>query len=248
MRASNWEDQRSYAERHMTKCFFLLRVEKKMRRLFNTRGESETDPADRSGRNAMGRGPAAQAAPAGPAAAPAGPRKQFVLYLKPNDGPSSQAYRLAVPMLTLIDVVDTRTLKPAEIPPFLKGVPTLLDIAKREAYPGRLCLQILEKLSHRETAVYDADSTMIPQDAYQNSVATQGESGPGPVGQDDGYAPCDFLPSDPTLYQTGRRNKEDVNGIINRMMEERTSDMPAQSTGQPSPAEMSKIMQSMLEA
>ena len=227
--------------------FFFVERGKKMRRLFNTRGESETDPADRSGRSAqapIGRG---FSAPAKPEVA-AGRRKQFVLYLKPNDGPSSQAYRLAVPMLNLIDVVDTRTLKPAEIPPFLKGVPTLLDIGKREAYPGRLCLQILEKLSHRETAVYDADSTMIPQDAYQNSVATQGESGPGPVGQDDGYAPCDFLPSDPALYQTGRRNKEDANGIINRMMEERTSDMPAQSTGQPSPAEMSKIMQSMLEA
>ena len=212
-----------------------------MKRLFNSRGESEIEPGDRTGRNTA----TAQQPP--PAATQEPAQKPYVLYLKANDNPSSQAYRLAVPVLNLIEVQDTRQLKAGQIPPFLKGVPTLLDIRKREAYPGKICLQFLEKLSERP--VYDAESTILPQDAYSGGGA---DSAPGAIGSDDGYAPCDFLPSDPSLYQSGKRNKEDINSIINKLMEERTSDQIAgdrvsANTGQPSPAEMSKILQSMLE-
>ena len=215
-----------------------------MKRLFNSRGESEIEPGDRTGRNTA----TAQQPP--PAATQEPAQKPYVLYLKANDSPSSQAYRLAVPVLNLIEVQDTRQLKPGQIPPFLKGVPTLLDIRKREAYPGKICLQFLEKLSERP--VYDVESTILPQDAYSGGG---GENAPGAIGSDDGYAPCDFLPSDPSLYQSGKRNKEDINGIINKLMEERTSDRVSANTGdrvsantgQPSPAEMSKILQSMLE-
>ena len=217
-----------------------------MKRLFNTRGESEIEPGDRVGRSIAQQKPQQPQQPQQLQQQAAQLKKPFVLYLKANDDNSSAAYRLAVPILNQIEVQDTRQLK--EIPPFLKGVPTLLDIGKREAYPGRLCLQFLERMSERP--VYDANSAVIPQDAYDvRSNEPGNDSGPGAQGlsADEGYAPCDFLPSDPSLYQSGRRNKEDANGIINRLMEERSGDAPIQSTGQLSPAEMSKIMQSMLE-
>ena len=205
-----------------------------MRRIVTSRGENEMDP--------RGRGEAqAPQAPANHRAT----QKPYILYLKANDGPSSTAYQLAVPIIDTIEVQDTRQLKPGEIPPFLRGVPTLLDIAKREAYPGKVCLQVLEQLSNRGSSVA---GSQVAQDPY--GTAVPGVDGPQGVAQtNDGYAPCDFMPSDSALYQTGRRRKEDTDSIISKLLEERGAEVPKQaSNGQPSAAEMTKIMEEMKEA
>jgi hypothetical protein len=57
------------------------------------------------------------------------------------------------------------------------------------------------------------------------------------------------MPSDSALYQTGRRRKEDTDSIISKLMEERGAEVPKQaSNGQPSAAEMTKIMEEMKES
>lgn len=217
-----------------------------MRRLTNTRGETEVNHFERT------------RMPVPPAMGTSGERqnshaasimhKKFVLYVKPNDRPSQMAYEMATPLFDIVHIQDVKTIPPAEIPVFLRGVPTLVNVGKREAYPGKKCLDQLELLlQHFSTtgSRREFEGTMISADPFTTPTTDSLE----PQGIDSGvmskYASCDITSSDCEVYQSGRRKREDMEGIINKLMEERTSvETPR---GEPSAAEISKILASMQE-
>jgi hypothetical protein len=230
--------------------FFYLTQNKKhrpMRRLANTRGQNEVNIFERT-RIAPPSpvSPPTDATPGSHAALLA--NKSYVLYVKPNDSPSRTAYDLAVPLFDIVYIQDTTQMRVEERPAFLRGVPTLVDVNRREAYPGRLCLQELEKLLQKFSPFSVSEElggTVVSADPFAESPPDH----LGPQGIDAGilgnYASCDMTQSDSALYQTGRRRKEDIDGVIGKLMEERSSS--EKPKGEPTAAEMSRILASMLE-
>ena len=219
-----------------------------MRRLANTRGQNEVNIFERT-RVAPPPviAPPIDGEPGSHAALLA--NKSYVLYVKPNDSPSRSAYDLAVPLFDIVYIQDTSQMRPQDRPGFLRGVPTLVDVNRREAYPGRLCLQELERLLEKfspASVSNEITGSVVCADPFADSPPDH----LGPQGIDAGilgnYASCELTQSDSTLYQTGRRGKEDIDGIIGKLMEERsTSEKPK---GEPTAAEMSKILASMQES
>lgn len=219
-----------------------------MRRLANTRGETELNNFERT---RMPQPPTAQppTAPDSSSHASLVAQKLFVLYVKPNDPPSKAAYELAAPLHSIVYIQDIRLLERHELPTFLRGVPTLVDVRRREAYPGRLCMQQLEVL-HDQTAGYslrEISGPTVDPDPFAGSAT---DSLLDPQGIDAGilgnYAACDMTSCDSTLYSSGRRKKEDIENVISKLVDERSA--PQTTTrGEPSSAEMSKILAAMLE-
>jgi len=227
--------------------YFLFPPKQKgMRRLTNTRGETEINDFERR----MPPPPIAATPKAPNSHAASIMNKNFVLYVKPNDRPSQIAYELATPLFDIVHIQDVKAIPPGELPPFLKGVPTLVNVKKLEAYPGKRCLVELELLldhfSPTGTPAHEFEGTMIAADPF----TTPRTDSLDPQGVDSGvmgkYAACDITSSDCSQYQSGRRKREDMEGVINKLLQERTSiEAPR---GEPSASEMSKILASMQES
>lgn len=206
-----------------------------MRRLVNTRGETENNHFERTRVQPPSIG---NPVPNGGQA-----EKEFILYVKPNDKNSEMAYELAVPLFDIVHIQDIKRLE--TIPQFLRGVPTLVHVKKKTAYPGKLCLDHLDQLLGDFTkTLRDLGDTVVPADPF-----CAGSCGLDPQGIDcgvmDNYASCEMTSSDSNLYQTGRRKKEDIDGVINKLLEERTT--IEKPRGEPTAAEMTKIIASMQE-
>lgn len=216
-----------------------------MKRLQNTRGETELNHFERT---RMPERPSLASADPGSSHGSSLLDKKFVLYVKPNDRPSQIAYEIASKLFDIVHIQDTKRLNPREIPPFLRGVPTLLDVVKKEAYPGKLCIEHLENLISHFSLVSSSreigGSVVCPDPFSSSTIDTLEPQGISAQNM-DGYAACELSDSDPSVYQTGRRRKEDIDGVISKLMQERTvSEKPR---GEPTASEMSKILKEMQE-
>lgn len=75
----------------------------------------------------------------------------WTLFVKKGDTHSERAMRLADPSIDRITVVDVEALRQRDIlPPWLKGVPTLLDRDGWRVYKGAGALLMLETLHRRQ--------------------------------------------------------------------------------------------------
>ena len=220
----------------------------------NFRGQTENNTFERTrppagAPNARGANAPSQA----PAVANHNP--SYVLYLRPNCDACARAYEFVSKIGPNLVIENTDDMKKEgrPIPAFVRGVPTLLDIAQREAYPGPRCFKKLEDLSHtrvtQRQAIQEEGKELMPMDAFV------GESTDDPVGIDGGggdqYAPCGFQPTTAAQYPLGRQKTEESQDIISRIMGERdrpdNASLGANGLKELTPAQQSAIMNEMLE-
>ena len=178
--------------------------------------------------------------------------KMYVLYVKSNNRPSDLACQKSCCLYDVVYVQNTEDLEKSEIPPYLKGVPTLIDVKSREVFQGKHCMDKLELLKQKYGLLENApDAPEISGKCIDANPFRSGGEETIPLGIDSNvmsmYAPCEISTSDMSMYQTGRRKKEDANGIIDKILSERVNTSGNNQFADLSVTEMNRIMETIKE-
>ena len=229
-----------------------------MKRLSNTRGETEVNMFERTRMPAEFQKRVQQQQQAKEMPQSLGKHaalvqeKMLVLYVKSNNKPSQLAYELASSLYDVVFVQNVENLEKSEIPPYLKGVPTLIDVKSREVFQGKHCMEKLDMLKKQYGLLENApDAPEISGNCIEANPFRSGGVETIPLGIDSNvmslYAPCEIATCDVSVYQTGRRKKEDVNSVIDKLLNERGNTTANNQFADLSVTEMNRIMETIKE-
>lgn len=153
--------------------------------------------------------------------------QRYVLFVRPGCAASQKAYETVHALTGLVDIQNTDAMRARgePFPPYLRGVPTLLDVQSKQAFAGKACIARLAQVDRevngaqrQEFRAQIEDGTtrgMVPVSPF---VAPEEGTHGDPVGlgggAGDDYAPCEFQPSDAIEYRDGKLKGDQVQQLI----------------------------------
>lgn len=79
--------------------------------------------------------------------------RRYLLYIVPDNVPSQKAISYSAPLFDSIQIINVNKLQPNEKPPWLTGVPILIDQQTKNAYKGTNAINFLEKFAEQKELV-----------------------------------------------------------------------------------------------